>query len=101
MQSALRELAAIFDRNGVLRTPNLARRAASPRSYKKGYELRFIATSKAELKRIQRLLREAGFPVATPFEKVNRLIQPVYGRDHVERFCEYLEEVGHPALDRI
>ena len=39
---AVSELAELFHRNGYVRRPNLNRRALTPRSYKKGYEVRLV-----------------------------------------------------------
>ena len=87
------ELATLFHRNGYVRLPNLDRRAATPRAYKKGYEVRLVADTREELRYIQHLLRLAGFEPGQPFGKAPRLRQPLYGRAVVERF---LELVGPP-----
>jgi len=80
------ELAKLFARNGVLRLPDTEQRAKNPRTYKKGYEVRFVAHSKQELHRIKRLLRQAGFPVAASFTKARRYVQPLYGKQYVQQF---------------
>jgi len=91
-QSALLELARLYQRNGVLRLPNAKKKAENPRSYKKGYEIRFIAYSKQELRHIQRLLRQAKLPVAASFAKSGTLhAQPLYGKQLVQGFLEFLE----------
>jgi hypothetical protein len=64
----LEELVALFERNGVLRLPNRKKRVKNPRTYKKGYEVRFVAHSEQELQRIRHLLRQAGFPVVASFK---------------------------------
>jgi hypothetical protein len=79
-------LARYFARNGVLRTPNRRRRTKEKGTYKKGYEVRLIAFSRRELTEIRRALRAAGFDLGRAFKKVNRLVQPVYGKAQVERF---------------
>ena len=90
-QKAIDELVELFERNGVLRWPDADRRAEEGRAYKKGYEVRFVAYSKTELRHIRRLLKHANFPLATPFQKIGRFVQPLYGKQHVERLCEYLD----------
>lgn len=87
----LDELVALFLRSGALRLPDAKRRAATPRAYKKGYEVRIVAHSKQELRRIRRLLREAGLPVAAWFAKERQFVQPLYGKQHVRAFREAVE----------
>ncbi len=82
------ELAALFRRNGYVRWPNWDRRAATPRAYKKGYEVRLVAGSRTELRVIRRLLWAAGFKPGRPFVKGKQWRQPVYGRQPVARFLE-------------
>ena len=89
-QRALEELAALFVRNGVLRLPDVEQRSKNPSTYKKGYEARFVAYSAQELRHIQRLLRQAGFPVAASHSKSRRFVQPLYGKRHVRRFQQFL-----------
>jgi hypothetical protein len=95
--AALKELVALYRRNGALRLPNLQRRSKTPRSYKKGYEVRFVARSQAELRSIRRLLRQAGLPVASPFAKGRRFVQPLYGRENLQRFREALTIANQEA----
>jgi len=90
----MEELAAFFNRNGVLRLPDAERRAKHSRTYKKGYEVRFVAHSALELRRIRALLRRAGFPVAASFSKSRRQVQPLYGKAYVQQFQEFLEGTG-------
>jgi len=47
---------------------------------------------KQELHRIERLLRQAGFPVAASFAKARRYVQPLYGKQHVQLFQQVLED---------
>ena len=60
--------------------------------YKKGDEVRLIASSEIELTDIQRLLQAAGFKLAKPFRKATQLCQPIYGRHEVARFLELIGE---------
>ncbi|MBX9626921.1 MAG: hypothetical protein K2X82_24180 [Gemmataceae bacterium] len=80
------QLTESFRRNGYVRWPNQDRRAATPRAYKKGYEVRLVADSVAELRTLRRLLRAAGFEPGRPFSKANQWRQPLYGRQPVTRF---------------
>lgn len=92
-----RLLASSFERNGCLRVPNPERRKNEPRSYKMGYEIRLVATSKRELRDLRRAIRACGFKPGSPFTKVNRWIQPIYGRQAMESLAELLEKLGHDA----
>jgi hypothetical protein len=89
--ATVEQLTAIFHRNGYVRLPNLKRRAATPRAYKKGYEVRLVAGTMAELRTIRRLLREAGFKPNRPFAKAQQWAQPLYGREAVSRFLALVE----------
>ena len=84
--AAVRALRRLFERNGYVRLPNPKKRKRYGAEYKKGYEVRLVAETKAELREIRRLLKEAEFKVSRSFEKNYRYVQPVYGHDAVERF---------------
>jgi hypothetical protein len=87
---AIAQLAVLFRRNGYSRWPNRDRQAANPRGYKKGYEVRLVAESPAELRVISRLLRAAGFVPGRAFAKSRQWRQPVYGREQVARFLDLI-----------
>lgn len=93
------ELAALFRRNGYVRWPNPDRLAATPRGYKKGYEVRLVANSAAELRAIRRLLRAAGFEPGRPFAKSRQWRQPVYGRQSVALFLSLIGWSPDAAAD--
>ena len=88
--AVVEQLAGFFRRNGYVRWPNLDHRAATPREYKKGYEVRLVAESMAELRAIRRLLRAAGFDPARPFAKARQWRQPIYGHQPVARFLDLI-----------
>ena len=98
-REVVEQLAALFRRNGYVRRLNPDRRAAEPRTYKKGDEVRLVAHSEAELRTIRRLLRAAGFKPGRPFRKAKQWRQPVYGRAAVARFLELIGE-AKPAGSR-
>jgi len=80
-------LAAVFHRNGYVRRQNAGRLAAEGyRAYRKGDEVRLVASSPAELEEIRELLEAAGFVAGRPFAKARQWRQPVYGRAQVARF---------------
>jgi len=87
-------LVQYFERNGCLRRPNPDRRKTETRSYKMGYEIRFVAHTKRELAELRRAIRGAGLKPGKPFAKVNRWVQPVYGRDAMERFVAWFQSFG-------
>ena len=89
----VKRLAALFHRNGYVRRVNPVRRKVKGRLYKKGAEVRLVATSTAELAEIRRLLKQAGFKRARPFAKARQWRQPLYGVAEVARF---LFLVGEP-----
>ena len=77
---------------GYWRIPDTKRqKAESSQSYKKGYEIRFVATDEAEIEQIEDMLSALDIRSGSPFAKANQWIVPVYGREQVE---EILEMVG-------
>ena len=86
MQRSEAYLAEAFHRAGYIRQPNAARAKSDGRSYKKGYEVRLVADSQEELAKIRKHLRKAGFKLAKPYKKGKGMVQPVYGKLHMERF---------------
>lgn len=77
-----------FERNGYLRLPNTERREKDRSDYKKGYEVRLVAKDASELDQIRDLLVAAGFKTAKAFQKGSQWVQPIYGRESVDRFCK-------------
>ncbi len=67
--------------------PDPLRRKAEGQAYKKGYEIRLVANNQGDLNIIRGLLRDSGFNTANPYFKRNGWVQPIYGREAVERFC--------------
>jgi len=57
-------------------------------SYKKGYEVRLVVSSKRKLAEVRSCLRLAGFPIAKSFTKHSKYVQPVYGLEAVEWFTK-------------
>jgi hypothetical protein len=90
----VKQLAALFDRNGYVRPPAAKRLAGQGYGrFRRGYEFRLTADSQRELQEIRRLLRQAGFKPGRPFAKGHQYRQPVYGREVLERF---LNLIGRP-----
>ena len=89
--SAVQQLAELFLRNGCVRPPAVKRRAApGPGRFRRGFEFRFTARSREELRTIRDLLKDAKFKPGRPFSKGNLFCQPVYGRKEVERFLSLI-----------
>jgi hypothetical protein len=82
----LARLREFFQRNGYVRRQNADRVEPGGREYKKGDEVRLVASSRVELAEIRRLLHGAGFKIGRPFAKAKQFRQPLYGRDQVVRF---------------
>ena len=83
-------LSQLFHRNGCVRIPDPKLRKDGGQTYKKGFEVRFVARSETELKQINRLLRRAGFKPGKPYQKGRQTVQPIYGRTTVKKLCEVL-----------
>ena len=79
-------------RNGYFRFPDEKLRGIKGEDYKKGYEVRLVANDEKELLEINFLLKKAGFKAGKAFHKNNKYVQPVYGKDAVERFQNILSE---------
>ncbi|MCI0699654.1 MAG: hypothetical protein L0241_01020 [Planctomycetia bacterium] len=87
MPTATEELVELYQRGGCIRQPNPVRRAEEKRTYKKGYEVRLYVTTKTELTRIRRLLRQVGFKkLGSAYGKHRGYIQPLYGQEAVKWF---------------
>ena len=90
---AVQELSRLFQRNGYVRLQNTHRyQSEGYQQYKKGDEVRLIATSETELTMIQHLLAQTGFTFGRPFAKANQLRQPIYGREAVRRFLQMVQD---------
>jgi len=87
-------LAQLYQRHGYMRVPNETRRKEEGSKYKKGYEIRLVAKTQREIAMLRRLLRRAGLKGGKPFKKHNRWVQPIYGKQAMDRFRMWLEEVG-------
>lgn len=79
-------LTQFFQRNGYVRVPNRETKKELGKSYKKGYEVRFVLETQSELDQVRDLLMQAGFKPGKPFKKHSRIIQPVYGKRAVGFF---------------
>ncbi|MFQ6114631.1 MAG: hypothetical protein ACE5NG_11210 [bacterium] len=77
-----------------MRVPNDARREEEPHDYKKGYEIRLLANTRREIMAIRRLLRQVGLKGGRPFKKHNQWVQPIYGKQAMDRFNMWLEHCG-------
>jgi hypothetical protein len=78
-------LAFFLQRNSCLRRPSTLRKKEGAEAYKKGWEMRIVVESAAELTQLRRLLRRSGQLPAKAYRKRNKWIQPVYGREAVKQ----------------
>jgi len=98
-KTAIRALAAHFHRRGYIRRQNRRRLSREGYlGYKKGDEVRLIASSTEELEQIRRLLKSTGFKPGRPFRKAAGFCQPVYGREAVARFQQLVGTGGSAAV---
>ncbi|MBL8861469.1 MAG: hypothetical protein JNK02_05600 [Planctomycetes bacterium] len=79
-------LRTLFERNACVRMPDPGRLDEGYQVYKKGWEVRLVLEDDGELDDARRLLDQAGFRPGKPYRKGLKWIQPVYGREAVERF---------------
>lgn len=86
--SAAKQLAEFFGRNGYARFQDPDRREDEGDWYKKGDEVRLVARTRTELATIRRLLKQSGFRLGRPFAKGRQFVQPIYGREAVGRFLD-------------
>ena len=86
------QLADIFAKGGYVRFQNPERLREGSQSYRKGEEVRLMASSMAELRTIRRLLRTEGFSPGRPFLKHSKWCQPLYGVEAVARFLALMEK---------
>ena len=80
-------LAYFLQRNSCLRRPSARRRKEGAEAYKKGWELRIVVDSSAELAQLRRLLRASGLTPAKAYRKRQKWVQPVYGREPVQQLA--------------
>jgi hypothetical protein len=89
------QLVEYFQRNGYMRIPDNGRLGDEGSTvYKKGYEIRLVARTKAELNTIRKLLRETGLKAGKPFAKAQQIVQPIYGKAAMDQFSAWIEEFG-------
>lgn len=80
----------------LARAGRYVRKPASDRAeegtsvYKKGWELRFVVKTSAEMPKVQRAVKANGFTPGKGFEKANQYVVPVYGRAAVLFFEKHL-----------
>lgn len=89
-KSVVKKLADYFVRNGYVRLPKETPKTKKSSGSRKGYEIRFVAKNKSELKELKQLLAEADFKSGKPFDKFNQFVLPVYGKEQFFRFKELL-----------
>ena len=90
-QKDLKLLKQLFKRSACVRVPNVERRAARGGvAYKKGYEVRFSLSNEDELEATLRALYRLDFTPGKPYIKNTQIVQPLYGRAQLERFCELI-----------
>ena len=97
--SIAQQLVGSFCRNGYVRRLKVDRRRTEGQKYKKGDEVRLVASSPAELATIRRLLRQAGFKAGRPYVQGRQFRLPLYGRQQVARFLAMVASQRAVAAD--
>jgi hypothetical protein len=81
--AALTSLTDYLRANSYARVPNEDRQEEGWSSYKKGYELRIVVRTQDDVRKVRRMLQDAGIHPGKPFRKAQQWVQPVYGRQAV------------------
>lgn len=76
-------LAHYLRANSYARVPDETRQEEGWTSYKKGYELRIVVKTQDDLKKVRRLLLDAGIKPGKAYRKAQQWVQPVYGKPAV------------------
>lgn len=76
-------LAEYIQANSYARVPDETRQEEGWSTYKKGYELRIVVKTQADLRKLRRLLLDVGVRPGKAFRKSLQWVQPVYGRQAV------------------
>lgn len=71
--------------NSYARVPNETRQDEGWSAYKKGYELRIVVKTQADLKQVRKLLKDASIKPGKPYRKANQWVVPVYGKQPVNQ----------------
>jgi hypothetical protein len=90
IQEAEHALISFFLRSGYVRRFDPERRKRENQAYKKGYEVRLVVASRAELRAVRRRLKTVRLRPGRPYPKHGRIVQPVYGRAGLDWFMERL-----------
>lgn len=90
-KDAMSVLKKFFNRNGYVRTRDEKKAEKLGNTYKKGYEVRFVAMSASELATLRRAIKSMGFEPNRPYQKHSRWIQPLYGREITLRFAAMMK----------
>lgn len=77
-------LAEYVRANSYARVPNAERQDEGWNAYKKGYELRIVVKTQNDIRKVRRLLLEAGINPGKAFRKARQWVLPVYGKQAVK-----------------
>jgi hypothetical protein len=75
--------------NSYARVPSTDRQDEGWVAYKKGYELRIVVKTQDDLKKLRRLLLDAGIQPGKAFRKAQQWVVPVYGKAPVTELMKY------------
>jgi hypothetical protein len=84
--------------NSYARVPDEERQEEGWSSYKKGYEMRIVVKSQAEVRNLKRLLSEEKIKPGKPYRKAQQWVLPVYGKEAVTHLVKLKPRTNRPAI---
>lgn len=85
-----RALLRWFERVGYVRICDTDRRLEEGQAYKKGHEVRFLLSTRDQVREVRRLARAVGLQPGAPYAKHPRIVQPLYGFNALDWFLKRL-----------
>lgn len=85
-----KKLVEYFFRSGCFRSADPNKRKELGQTYKKGYEIRFVAYDENELAELKTLMESLGLKHGKTYAKSKTTVLPVYGKQQMERFREII-----------
>lgn len=83
--------------NSYARVPIADRQEEGWGTYKKGYELRIVVKSQDDLKKLRRLLLDAGIQPGKAYRKARQWVVPVYGKVYVSELLKFKSKAKRKA----
>jgi hypothetical protein len=93
-----RTLKEYIRENSYARVPDEDRQEEGWSSYKKGYEMRIVVKSQADVRNVKRLLTDVHIKAGKPYRKAQQWVLPVYGKDSVRQLVALKPRTSRPSL---